>query len=74
MNFPTSDQIAERITEIKRVRAVRLMEAREAIRKGRAYLETAHGREFVVSYDDETGWANVRSDRSYLIPLESIRY
>jgi hypothetical protein len=74
MSYPTSDRIAEQITQIKRVRAVRLQEAREAIRSGRAYLETAWGRRKVTGYDDETGWAYTEGDRSFMVALESIKF
>lgn len=63
----------------KAAREARLVEIGEAIREGRAYLDTFQGRKKVKTYDDNSGWAVTNdgggwlNDQSFMVCLESIR-
>lgn len=68
----TTPEMAARIE----ARRVRLESTVEAIREGRAYLDTFVGRRKVTGYNDSTGWAVTgtgSNPRSFMICLEDIK-
>ena len=79
--MPRRKQTAEEIT-CRNARNARLETVMEAIRDGRAYLDTAFGRYHVTGYNDETGYCVTVPDgnrdswmhrRTFLVTLESIK-
>jgi hypothetical protein len=73
---------AARMAEVRERNAALLAVIREAIREGRAYLDTFLGRMEVKSYNHDTGWAVTNrpgstspySQHSFMICIDAIKF